>query len=184
MGFGPGEGFGGWEGLPSDLSVKKLSTKHTQRVLPRIRTDRQSLSHRHMAASSSSRCECALTSADGLQGSFNPAAQCPFNKGAADEAVIGCFACGRYCCSRCLQLVSTKSDEFVRQHGEFVLDPAASPALLAVCGGVAARAATDADARLLLTRAGVGRVDEADGMFKMHACALCTRDRRQIRSVH
>ena len=56
------------------------------------------------------------------------------------------------------------------------MDPAASKSLLAVLDGRGARAAVDADTRRELQAEGVGSFDEAAGVFKFFACALCRRD--------
>ena len=126
--------------------------------------------------SSSAGIVCALTSACGLQGPFTPAASCPFNKGALDEPYIGCWCCAKVCCCRCLDLVSTKAKEFKQFHAELEVDPAATKSLLAVMDGRGARAATDADTRQELQAQGVGSFDEAAGVFRFFACALCQRD--------
>lgn len=122
------------------------------------------------------RIVCALTSACGLQGPFTPAASCPFNKGALDEHYIGCYRCAKVCCCRCLDLVSTKAKEFKQFHAELEVDPAATKSLLAVLDGRGARAAVDADTRQELQAQGIGSFDEAAGVFRLFACALCQRD--------
>ena len=126
--------------------------------------------------SSSAGIVCALTSACGLQGPFTPATSCPFNNGALDEHYIGCCCCAYVCCCRCLDLVSTKAKEFKQFHAELEVDPAASKSLLAVLDGRGARAAVDADTRRELQAEGVGSFDEAAGVLKFFACALCRRD--------